>query len=160
MKSHLKCLINWLRLDKEKSPCNRWMSRELISIRIVEMPKRAHNLYTGCTCFKLQAWVKWILSTFGQRPQRGHWPIHSHFGEFSLLLSSSPPSALMSLPPFLAAAPKGSMTFAFTHMGNFLLLLLLHPPPLNPSLEAKIWVSRAQSQSWDPNPSLEALILA
>ena len=26
---------------------------------------------------------------------------------------------------FWAAAPKGSMTYGFTHMGNFLLLLLL-----------------------------------
>ena len=34
--------------------------------------------------------------------------------------------------PFWAAAPKGSMTYAFTHMGDFLLLLLLllRPPPL------------------------------
>ena len=36
---------------------------------------------------------------------------------------------------FWAAAPKGSMTHGFTHMGNFLLLLLLLPlrpfvPPL------------------------------
>ena len=37
--------------------------------------------------------------------------------------------------PFGAAAPKGSMTYAFTHMGNFFLLLLC-PPPSNPSLEA------------------------
>ena len=40
--------------------------------------------------------------------------------------------------PFWAASPKGPMTYAFTHMGNFLLLLLLllllilllRPPPL------------------------------
>ena len=46
-----------------------------------------------------------------------------------------------------AAAPKGSMSYAFTHMGNFLLLLLLllRPPPL-------------KSQSQGPNPSLEAQI--
>ena len=43
---------------------------------------------------------------------------------------------------FRAAAPKGSMTYAFTHMGNFflllllLLLLLLRPPHSNPSFEA------------------------
>ena len=30
--------------------------------------------------------------------------------------------------PFWAAAPKGSMTYAFTHMGSFL-LLLPHPAP-------------------------------
>ena len=51
--------------------------------------------------------------------------------------------------PFWAAAPKGSMTYAFTHMGDFLLLLLLllRPPPSNPSLEAQIPVSRPKSQS-------------
>ena len=46
-----------------------------------------------------------------------------------------------------AAAPKGSMTYAFTHMGDFLLLLLLllllRPSPL-------------KSQSRGPNSSLEA----
>ena len=30
------------------------------------------------------------------------------------------------LVPFWAVAPKGSMTYAFTHMGNFLLLLLVN----------------------------------
>ena len=59
------------------------------------------------------------------------------------------------LVPFWAAAPKGSMTYAFTHMGNFLLLLLLlllRPPPLksqsqgpNSSLEDQIPVLRAKS---------------
>ena len=38
--------------------------------------------------------------------------------------------------PFWAAAPKGSMTYAFTHMGDFLLYFLLCPPPSSPSLEA------------------------
>ena len=49
-------------------------------------------------------------------------------------------SATAEVPiPFWAAAPKGSMTFAFTHMGDFLLLLLLlllllrTPPPLPPA---------------------------
>ena len=46
-----------------------------------------------------------------------------------------------------AAAPKGSMTYAFTHMGDFLLLLLLRPSPSNPSLKAQIPVSRPKSQS-------------
>ena len=50
------------------------------------------------------------------------------------------------------AASKGSMTYTFTHIGNFLLLLLLlpflllllplRPPPSNPSLEAQIPVLR------------------
>ena len=65
---------------------------------------------------------------------------------------------------FWAVAPKGSMTYAFTHMGDFLLLLhlllLLRPPPSNPSLEAQIPVSRPKSQSRGPNPSLKAQILA
>ena len=58
------------------------------------------------------------------------------------------------------AAPKGSMTYAFTHMGDFLLLLLLlllHTPlpqPRGPylSLEAHIQALRPKSQSWGPNP--------
>ena len=57
--------------------------------------------------------------------------------------------------PFWAAALKGSMTYAFTHMGDFLLLLLLlllllrtPPPP----------VSRPISQPGGPYPSLEAQI--
>ena len=72
--------------------------------------------------------------------------------------------------PFWAAAPKGSMTYAFTHMGDFLLLLLhlllLRPPlksqprGLNFSLKAKIPVPRLKFQPWGPNPSLEAQILA
>ena len=50
-----------------------------------------------------------------------------------------------------AAAPKGSMTYAFTHMGNFLFLLLLCPPAksnpsqINPSIKAQIPVSRPKS---------------
>ena len=57
--------------------------------------------------------------------------------------------------PFWAAAPKGSMTYAFTHMGNFLqlLLLLLRTIPQSPA-------SRPKFQSRGPNPSLEAQILA
>ena len=43
---------------------------------------------------------------------------------------------ILRLFTFWAAAPKGSMTYAFTHMGDFLLHLLLRPPPSNPSLEA------------------------
>ena len=54
--------------------------------------------------------------------------------------------------PFWAAAPKGLMTYAFTHMGDFLLLLLLllllRPPP-----------SKLISWPWGHNPSLEAQIL-
>ena len=60
-----------------------------------------------------------------------------------------------------SVAQKGSMTYAFTHMGNFLLLLLLLlclPPPSNPSLKAQIPVSRPKSQSRGPNPSLEVQI--
>ena len=46
-----------------------------------------------------------------------------------------------------AAAPKGSMTYAFTHMGNFLPLLLL----LESGLLAGIWTSRLRfwPQGWD-----------
>ena len=53
---------------------------------------------------------------------------------------------------FWATVPKGSMTYAFTHMGNFLLLLLLlllllRPPTSNPCLWVQIPVSRPKSQS-------------
>ena len=74
--------------------------------------------------------------------------------------------------PFWAAAPKGSMTYAFTHMGNFLLLLLLlllrPPPPASrpisqpggpyPSLEAQISVLRPKSHPQGPNPNPKAQI--
>ena len=66
-----------------------------------------------------------------------------------------------------AAAPKGSMTYAFTHMGNFflllLLLLLLHPPLIkfqsqgpNLSLEAQIPALRPKYQPRGPNPILKS----
>ena len=72
----------------------------------------------------------------------------------------------MSLDPslikhrFWAAAPKGSMTYAFTQ-GNFLpllllLLVLLRTPP--PHLQAHISASKPISQPRGPNPSLEAEI--
>ena len=47
---------------------------------------------------------------------------------------------------FKAAAPKGSIAYAFTHMRDFLLLLLLLCPP--PGFEAQIAAS-------SPNHSLE-----
>ena len=64
--------------------------------------------------------------------------------------------------PFWAAVPKGSMTFTFTHMGNFLLLPLLphSPSPSDPTLEAQIPVLRPKSQLeaqipfWRPKFSL------
>ena len=66
------------------------------------------------------------------------------------------------LVPFWAVAPKGSMTYAFTHMGNFLLFSFVPPPPsgLYLSLEAHIPVSRPKSQSRGSNPSFEAKIIA
>ena len=63
---------------------------------------------------------------------------------------------LVGWSPFWAAAPKGSMTYAFTHMGNILLLLHLlllrtppSPQPPGPylSLEAHIPAWRPKSQS-------------
>ena len=61
-----------------------------------------------------------------------------------------------------AAAPKGSMTYALTHMGNFLLLLLLAygiwafrlrfgPQGWIWAFKAGIWASRLEfgSQGWD-----------
>ena len=51
-------------------------------------------------------------------------------------------------------APKGSMTYAFTHMGDFLLLRLLRTPP-PPSLEAHIPALRPKSHPRGPNPSKE-----
>ena len=65
------------------------------------------------------------------------------------------------------------MTYAFTHMGNFLLLLLLLRPPLvsnsrpkhqpqspNTSLEAQIIALRHKCQPSGPNPSLKTQIAA
>ena len=46
---------------------------------------------------------------------------------------------------FLAAALKGSMTYTFTHMGNFLLILFLCPSVLPPLTQ--ILASRPKSQS-------------
>ena len=40
-----------------------------------------------------------------------------------------------------AAAPKGSMTYAFTHMGNFLLLLL--------AIEIWVFRRRFRPEGWD-----------
>ena len=67
-----------------------------------------------------------------------------------LLFSSSSSSCFCFCFCFWAAAPKGSMTYAFTHMGNF--LLLRTPPSPQPpgpylSLEAHIPASRPKSQS-------------
>ena len=63
------------------------------------------------------------------------------------------------LVPFWAAAPKGSMTYAFTHMGNFLLLLLLLLL-LGSGVLAGIWPLRLRfgPQGWDMG--LEAEIWA
>ena len=60
---------------------------------------------------------------------------------------------------FWAAAPKGSITYAFTQ-GDFLLLLLRPPPPPGPylSLEAHIPALRPKSQSQGSNPNLKAQI--
>ena len=57
---------------------------------------------------------------------------------------------------FWAAATKGSMTYAFTHVGNFFLLLRTPPAsrPISqpggpyPSLEAQIPVLRPKSLAW------------
>ncbi|MEE3022574.1 MAG: hypothetical protein VX367_08235, partial [SAR324 cluster bacterium] len=49
------------------------------------------------------------------------------------------------------AAPPGPMTYAFTHMGSFLLLLLLRPYPPSPSLQAHIsaWRLGYGPPGWD-----------
>ena len=60
---------------------------------------------------------------------------------------------------FWPAAPKGLMTYAFIHMGNFLLLLLLLLRiPLPPNLKAHIPALRLLSQPRGPNPRREAQI--
>ena len=78
----------------------------------------------------------------------------------SFFISFLFPSSFLFLPfpSFWAAAPKGSMTYAFTHMGNFLLLLLLLRTPPPPSLQAYISAWRPISQPRGPNPSLDAQI--
>ena len=69
---------------------------------------------------------------------------------------------------FWAAAPKGPMTYAFTHKGNFSffffsfsvcpLRLKLQPQGSNHSLEAQITASWLKSQAHGSNHSLEAQI--
>ena len=54
-----------------------------------------------------------------------------------------------------AAASKGSITYAFTHMGDFL-LLLRNPPP--PSLQAHVSAWRPKSHPQGPNLNLKAQI--
>ena len=56
------------------------------------------------------------------------------------------------LVPFWAAAPKGWMTSAFTHMENFPFSFSVPP--------TQILVLRPKSQPQGPNPSLKAQILA
>ena len=55
---------------------------------------------------------------------------------------------------FLAAAPKGSMSYAFTHVGNFLLLLLRpsSPPTQIPVLSPKSLDSRIWALGWGFGP--------
>ena len=60
----------------------------------------------------------------------------------------------LSITAFWAAAPKGPMTYAFTHTGDFLLLLLLLHHPLTPASKPK--GSRLQSQPKGSNLSLKA----
>ena len=67
-----------------------------------------------------------------------------------------------------AAAPKGTMTYVFTHRGNFSSSfssvcplpprLKSQPPGPNPSLKAQIPASRPKSQPWGSNSNLEAQI--
>ena len=67
-----------------------------------------------------------------------------------------PPTLLL----FWAAAPKGLMTYAFTH-GEISPFPPVYPtPPLRPysSIEAQILDSRPKSQPWGLNPRLEAQI--
>ena len=78
-------------------------------------------------------------------------------------LNLKPESPALRPPrPSWAVAPKGSMTYAFTHMGDFLLLVLHTPPPLGLylSLEGHIPVLRPKSQPQGPNPSPEPEIWA
>ena len=57
-----------------------------------------------------------------------------------------------------AAALTGLMACVFTHMRNFLLLLLFHPPCLK--LKAQIPASRPKYQPWGPDHSFQAQIPA
>ena len=78
---------------------------------------------------------------------------------------STPLLSSLSGARFGAAETKGSMTYAFTRMGNFLLLppSFSYPPfPLgpNPSLETKIPTSWSSFQPQGPNPRGKAQIPA
>ena len=102
-------------------------------------------------------------------------PSFHHFHPIHVTITSkwqpAKPSYNNPLLPFWAAAPKGYLTYAFTHIGNFLLLLLLFLLLLRLSLKPKfsrlgscllagIWTSRLRfgPQGWDLG--LQARILA
>ena len=82
---------------------------------------------------------------FGQRPQRGRWPMLSHRGNFSFFFFFYLPPPRGPNPSLEAQIPASS--------------LKSQSPGLNPSLEAQIPVLRLKSQPWGSNPSLEAQIL-
>ena len=81
---------------------------------------------------------------FGQRPQRGRWPMLSHRTNFSSFSVHPPPSKLISQ--------------LWGQNLNLKVKFLLQGP--NSCLEAQISASRLKSQPWGSNPSLEAQIPA
>ena len=109
--------------------------------------------------------LQWRIKTRSRRSKRGYdkWQ-YRHLLSclptclLARLLSCLLPFSLLF--PSLAVAPKGLMTYAFTRMGDFFLLLLFYalPSDSNPSFKAEIPASRSKSQPGGPNPSLKAQI--
>ena len=101
------------------------------------------NERSGCLCVRVGVGV-WMGVGRPCPPVRNDIVTPRH-----LFLNLSAPPPPINTPPFWAAAPKGSMTYAFTHMENFLLLLLrlssrlgFGPSGWDLDFEAEIWAWR------------------
>ena len=71
------------------------------------------------------------------------WPCSCEFRAYSTIcLSVGWLVACFVKPLFWAAAPKGSMTYAFTHMENFLLAIRISALRLHLGFKAGIWALR------------------
>ena len=130
----------------------------------------AIRLRYGLICSDLGhiAWIWAIRQNLGQkRPQRRQSPEDGAGGDKQTDGRTEPLAFYRNLFPS-GPLPYSPLTLITHHSSRArvpLTTLCLWAaiwtfPPSNPSFEAKIMVSRPKSQSWGPNPSLEAQILA
>ena len=118
----------WWKKGKS-SKSERWRRTNVLGVESLRS-NHMHALLSWWT--KKNKKLSIIVSFFGQRPQRGRWPMLSHMGKFFLLLllllvRTPPPSAPTSRP---ISQPRGPC----------------------PSLEAQIPVLRPKSQPQSQNP--------